>query len=494
MLSAVMFLRAKGKSKALPIAILGAGFSGLGMAIRLKQAGIDSFTIFEAADGIGGTWRDNTYPGCACDVPSHLYSFSFERKADWTRKYSGQAEILEYLEHCVAKYGIAPHLRLSTRIARAVWENDEWVLTSERGEIFRARVVITGTGPLSRPNVPDLPGLDRFRGAAFHSARWDHSYDFRGKRVAVVGTGASAIQFVPEIAKEVEALHLYQRTPPWVVPKPDRAFRDVEKRVLARSALYAWLYRNAVYWSRESFAMGFVVDKRLMTVMEYFAKQHIERSIEDPALRAKVTPSYTLGCKRILISNDYYPALAQGNVSLHTTNVAALDENGVIDGEGTRRDVDAIVFGTGFDATDFLAPMEVVGRDGRDVNAAWKDGAEAYFGMSVAGFPNFFMLVGPNTGLGHNSIVFMIEAQVHYVMQCIERLQREDLRYLDVRTDRQREFNARIQERMKNAVWQSGCKSWYLEQSGKNSTLWPGFTFEYWLRTRRVDRADYVAV
>lgn len=486
----------RGRAADLPIAIIGAGFSGVCMAIQLKKAGIDSFTLLEAADDVGGTWRDNTYPGCACDVPSHLYSYSFEPNPRWSRVYGEQPEIWGYLRRCIDRYGLRPHLRFNTEVTRATFDEPSgaWRLETAGGEAITARVVVSGTGPLSRPSIPDLPGLARFQGKTFHSARWDHAYDLRGKRVAVVGTGASAIQFVPQIARDVERLHLFQRTPPWVLPKLDRPITEREKRIFERLPPVEKLYRYLLYWLMELRGVGFVKEPRVLRFLERFAHQHIREKIEDPELRRLVTPDYRMGCKRVLISNDYYPALNRPNVEVITSGIAGIDERAVISRDGVRREVDAIILGTGFDVAGLLAPMRVHGLEGKELTETWRSGAEAYYGLAVSGFPNLFLLLGPNSGLGHNSIIFMIEAQVHYIMDCLRLMREKDLRYLDVLPGAQREHNDQIQSRMGETIWKTGCQSWYLDERGRNFTLWPGFTVEYWLRTRRMKPGDFRAV
>jgi cation diffusion facilitator CzcD-associated flavoprotein CzcO len=483
------------QQREISIAIIGAGFAGLGMAIQLEQRGIHSYTLFEGASRVGGTWRDNTYPGCACDVPSHLYSFSFERNPDWSHNYSPQPEILAYLERCTDKYGVRSHIRFDTWITKARWDDEAkvWCLESSAGERFVADVLVAGTGPLRTPSIPEIPGLDTFPGEVMHSARWSHDYDFAGKRVASVGTGASAIQFVPELAKEVDRLHLFQRTPAWVMPRIDGAFPEAWKARFRKYPALTFGFRNFIYWAAEGLGTGFFVDTRVNRWRERIATKHMASVITDPALREKLTPDYVMGCKRVLFSNDYYPALARDNVEVISSGVERVEGSAVVATDGTRREVDAIVFGTGFAVTEFLAPLEVKGRGGLDLNEAWRDGAEAYYGMTVSGFPNAFILVGPNTGLGHNSIVFMIEAQVHYVIQCIERLRARELASIEVRPAAQRQFNQRIQERLQDVVWNTGgCVSWYLDENGKNVTLWPGYTTEYWLRTRRPQWSAYL--
>jgi cation diffusion facilitator CzcD-associated flavoprotein CzcO len=476
------------------IAIIGTGFAGLCMGIRLKQVGLDSFTILERAEAIGGTWRDNTYPGAACDVPSHLYSFSFEPNPRWTRQFAPQAEILDYLEHCTDKYGLRPHLRFNSPVTAARFDERAggWLLQVGGGQELRADIVISGTGGLSRPSRPSIPGLAGFQGKVFHSARWDHGYALEGKTVALIGTGASAIQIVPEIAPRVKQLHLFQRTPPWILPKEDRAIGERERKLYQALPLAQWLHRQAIYWRLESRAPFFTTTPGVLKLAGRLASRFLERSIPDPVLRAKLTPDYTLGCKRVLLSDDYYPALLRPNVELVTDGIQEVVRDGLRTKDGTVRPVDAIIFATGFQAAEAVAPFPIQGRGGLDLEEAWRTNAEAYLGAAVAGMPNFFFIVGPNTGLGHSSMVFMIESQVQYVLECIQAIRREGLGYLEVRQDVQERFNRRLQERLGRSVWSTGgCVSWYTTSSGKNTTLWPGFTFEFRLRTRRPDLADY---
>ena len=476
------------------VLIVGSGFAGLCMAIQLRRAGNDSFVILERAADIGGTWRDNTYPGCACDIPSHLYSFSFECHSEWTRMYPTQAEIWNYLKQCVEKYKLSPAIRFESDARQVVFDEDAhlWRVKTADGAVFIARSVVLAMGPLSQPAYPELPGLQRFRGRAFHSAEWDHSYDLRGKRVAVIGTGASAIQFIPQIAPEVAELHVFQRTAPWIAPKMDRPIGGWERRLFRCTPGYMRLFRDLLYWRQEVLAVGFTGNLKFMKRIERFARRHIAKSLSDPALREKATPDYLIGCKRILISNDYYPALGRPNVELITEAITEVREHSVVTADGQERAVDALIYGTGFRATDPLTNVRIIGRNSVDLSDAWRDGLSAYFGMTVAGYPNLFMLVGPNTGLGHNSIVFMIEAQVNYIMKCLELLREKGAAAMELRPDVQAEFNRDLQEKMKRTVWASGCKSWYLDANGKNTTLWPGFSFQYWMETRKVLPKDYV--
>jgi cation diffusion facilitator CzcD-associated flavoprotein CzcO len=478
-----------GQTADLDVAIIGAGFSGLCMAIKLKQAGYKSFKIFEKAGDLGGTWRDNRYPGCACDVPSHLYSFSFEQNPDWSRSFSPQPEIWRYMKDVANKHDILSHMRFNAGVASATYDESAqlWRLRLKDGETVSARSVVSGIGALHLPAYPKIKGLESFAGSAFHSSDWDESYDLTGKRVAVIGTGASAVQIVPNIADKVAELYLFQRTPAWVLPRQDRAFSDKTKDRFRKRPFLQRLLRNVIYWALESRALGFVYRPKILQAAEKMGRDYIARTIPDPATRAALTPDYAIGCKRILISDDFYPALARPNVELVSTAIREVTPQGIVTEDGKLREVDAIVFATGFRATELLSEMPVTGRGGRTLAADWKDGAQAYYGITVAGYPNFYMLLGPNTGLGHNSIIFMIEAQVRYVMDCL----RWNAGEVEVRGDVQRDFNTTLQAKMGATVWHSGCRSWYLNANGTNSTIWPGFTLSYWWKTRHAKRADF---
>jgi cation diffusion facilitator CzcD-associated flavoprotein CzcO len=478
------------------IAILGAGVAGLCMAIRLKQAGIHSFTIYEKSNQVGGTWRDNTYPGAGCDVPSHLYSFSFEPKFDWSRLFSLQPEIQRYLEHCVGKYDLQPHIRFGVEIAAVRFDEDAavWRLRTTAGEEVRATVVVSGTGQLNRPHVPTIPGLDEFAGTWFHSARWRHDHECAGGRVAVIGNGASAIQFIPPVAQTAKRLTIFQRTANWVIPRNDRAYRPWEQWAFRHVPGFARFHRALIYWRFEMRFFGFFKNSWFGRKMEQHASEYMASHITDRALQDVLTPDYPAGCKRILISDDYYQALAQPNVDVVTEPIARITREGVVTADGSVHPADTIVFATGFETTTFLAPIEFEGLGGRRLSESWKDGAEAYLGVAVSGFPNLFLLYGPNTNLGHNSIIFMIECQVRYVLQCIERLRRGRLAYLDVKPHVQRHFNTALQRRIKNTAWDAGCTSWYKTASGKVTNNWSGFTVEYWWRTRRPDQAAFTEV
>jgi len=486
----------QGGSSASDVLIIGTGFAGLCMAIKLREAGMNDFTVLERAEGPGGTWRDNNYPGCGCDVQSHLYSFSFEPNPEWTRMFARQPEIKAYLEHCVEKYGLAPNIRYGASVVEARFDETAsvWRVLAADGRRFHARFLVSGMGGLSTPAYPDVPGLARFKGRRFHSAEWDHSYDLAGKRVAVIGTGASAIQFVPQIQKQVAKLDLYQRTAPWIMPKADRAISEREREWFRKYPVTQKLVRAGIYALMESRALGFVVYPKLLSFGEKFALSYLERKVKDPVLRAKLTPDFAFGCKRVLISNDYFPALTQPNVEVITIGIREVRANSVVSEDGTERTVDAIIYGTGFKAQDPLPRGAIFGRKGIDLLDAWKDGVEAYLGTTIHGFPNLFMLVGPNTGLGHNSMVYMIESQVHYVMECLKLMRRRGLCEVETRQAVQSKFNLVLQQRHGKTVWTSGCKSWYLDKNGKNTTLWPGFTFEFRAATRKFRPADYTLV
>lgn len=475
------------------VVIIGAGFGGLGMAIKLKAQGQDDIVIIEKGGDVGGCWRDNTYPGAACDVPSHLYSFSFERHYPWSRRFAPQREIFAYQQHCARKYDVYRHMRFNTEVAKASFDEAQgvWAITLTNDETIFARILITATGQLNQPAYPKMPGIHDFKGAHFHSARWDHSVDLKGKTVAVIGTGASAIQFVPEVAKVAGKVMLFQRSAAHVLAKPDRAYSEREHRILKKFPITQTLDRLKIYIANEARVLGFTSLQKAMTLFEWQFKQQLKKFIKDPELREKLTPDYPIGCKRILMSNDYYPALAQDHVEVINQGISEVTATGVVDSEGKHHDVDVIIYGTGFQATDFLTPMTITGRDGIALNDAWKDGAEAYLGITVNGFPNLFMLYGPNTNLGHNSIIYMLESQIHYVQQCIAAIDSQKLRSLEVRSFVQVSFNNIVQSKISDTVWNKGCHSWYKTESGKNTNNWPGFTFNYRRQTDKLDLNDY---
>ncbi|HEX2578053.1 MAG TPA: NAD(P)/FAD-dependent oxidoreductase [Aquihabitans sp.] len=476
------------------IAIIGAGFGGLGMAARLRQAGIETFAIHEKADRIGGTWRDNTYPGAACDVPSHLYSLSFAPKADWTRKFPEQAEILDYLEQVVDDFGLRPHVRFGSEVSSATFDEHAgvWHLAFADGTADTVDVVVSATGQLNRPHTPEVAGLETFAGTAFHSARWDHDHDLTGRDVAVIGIGASAIQFVPEIAERAGTVTLFQRSVNYVAPKPDGEFSDRAKAAFARLPLLRKAYRASIWVRFDARWMLFRKDSAMGRMAQGRFDEGLQQLV-GPLPADAVIPDYPVGCKRLLISNDWYPTLLRPNVQVVTDTVERVEPDAVVAG-GTRYPADTLIFGTGFLSTGFLAPMRVIGRGGVELHEHWVDGAEAHLGLAVAGFPNLFLLYGPNTNLGHNSIVFMLERQIGYVLTCIRALVEDRLAWLDVRPDVQERSNRRLHAALERTVWAASCHSWYKTASGRITNNWSGPTITYWLRTRRPRLDDFERV
>ncbi|HEY6408491.1 MAG TPA: NAD(P)/FAD-dependent oxidoreductase [Ktedonobacteraceae bacterium] len=474
------------------VAILGTGFSGLGMAIRLKQQGQEDFVVLEQAADIGGTWRDNTYPGCACDIPSHLYSFSFALHPDWSRAFSPQSEIQDYLRRCAERFGILPHIRWNCELRNASWNEDDqrWHITTTLGQLT-ADILILGNGPLSEPSLPSISGIERFEGVLFHSARWNHDYDLSGKRVAVIGTGASAIQFVPRIQSRVGHLSLFLRTPPWIIPRQDHPISTWQHTMFRFLPITQRFARARIYWRLEFAALGFVYRPGIMESAARIARRHLASQVANPVLRAKLTPQYAMGCKRILLSDDFYPALSQPNVEVITDRIREVRANSIVTEDGKEREIDTIICGTGFHVTDSQLPQYIHGRDGHSLTDSWHAGPRAYYGTTISGYPNLFLLIGPNTGLGHNSMVFMIESQITYILDCLRTMDRRYLRTVEVLPEIQESFNTEMQQRMRGTVWTSGCASWYLDANGHNTTLWPGFTFEFRRRTRHFDPQHY---
>jgi len=473
--------------------IVGTGFAGLAMAIRLRAAGFTDFLIIEKAPDVGGTWRDNTYPGCACDIPSHLYSLSFAQKADWSRLYPLQPELLAYTRGVADTYRLRPKIRFNTEMVSAAWDEAacRWRVRTTMGTIT-ARILISGIGGLHIPATPKLPGLETFAGAAFHSARWDHAVDLAGKRVAVIGTGASAIQFVPQIAPKAARLDIYQRTPAWVIPKPDRAFSKLEKSLL-KLPLYRAAFRKYLFHYHELRVLAFLGHENAQRLGGKLAVGHLRNQVRDPALRAKLTPNYKIGCKRLMLSNDYYPALQRPNVSVITDGIACVTPHAIIDSAGVERAADAIIFGTGFEVTTAYRHNSITGIAGQDLGALWdKTGMAAYNGIAVAGFPNYFMLLGPHTALGHNSVVIMIEAQVNYIVDALKKLRAAGAAAIDVTAAVQQKFITDLEARLKNTVWQDGgCESWYKDEHGKVTTLWPGSAASYRKAVKTAHLQDY---
>jgi cation diffusion facilitator CzcD-associated flavoprotein CzcO len=475
------------------IIIVGAGFSGIGMAIRLKQSGIEDFIILERAPDVGGAWHFNTYPGCRCDVPSHLYSFSFAPNPNWSNTYSPQPEIRDYLRRCVEEFGIRSHMLNNVEVQAAAWKQDEeqWQIETTAGT-FTASVLISGMGPLTEPKLPEVPGIESFEGKTMHSAQWDHDYELRGKRVASIGTGASAIQYVPLIQEQVEKLYVFQRTAPWIMPHGSRPISDRERSVFQRIPVVQKLIREGVYWSKEALVLGFVKQPRLMGALERLSGWHMRRQVADPSLQAKLAPNYSFGCKRILPSNEWYPALQQPNVELVTGGLREVRQHSVIDSNGREYEVDTIIFGTGFHVADPPVADQVRGSDGRLMREVWEGTPRAYLGTSVPDFPNLFLLLGPNTGLGHSSMVYMIETQIEHVLQAIQAMQRRRAGTIEVRPQVYEEFNQEVDTRMKGTVWETGCTSFYLDATGRNGVLWPDWTWRFRQRATQFDEGAYV--
>lgn len=474
------------------VVVIGAGFGGLGMAIALKQAGIEDFLVLDKAGDLGGTWRDNTYPGAACDVPSSLYSFSF-RPGRWSRRFPPQREILAYLHALADDHGLGPHLRFGAGVAAAEFDerHARWTLTLDDGSTLQAAAVVSAVGQLSQPALPAIAGRTGFAGPSWHSARWDHGAGLTGKRVAVVGTGASAIQFVPEVARVAAHVDVYQRSAPYVLPKPDRPYRATDQLLFASFPLLRKADRLRTFLYGELLTSGFVVSPKLLATPMRLWRRHLAEQVTDPQLRRKCIPDYVMGCKRVLFSNDWYPALARPDVDLVTDPIERIVADGVVTADGVTRPADVIIYGTGFQTLDFLAPMSVTGLGGRQLHEAWRAGAEAYLGIAVSGFPNFFLLYGPNTNLGGNSIIYMLEGQIGYVLGALRALGRERLGWLDVRPEVQREFTAWVDAASRTSVWETGCHSWYTTASGRNTNNWPAQTFRYRRRVRGFDLASY---
>ena len=477
------------------VAIIGAGFGGMVVALRLQRQGHTNFTIYEKADDLGGTWRDNTYPGAACDIPSHLYSISFEPKSDWSRRFPPQQEIFDYMEDVYERRGLHPHTQFETNITELRFDEDHavWRLSTTTEEI-EADVVVVCTGLLNKPYVPEISGLDDFEGAVWHSMEWDHEHDIGGERVAVIGTGASAVQFTPEIAPYAEHTTVFQRTAPWVVPRGDRPYARWRQWMYRFVPGVRRLHRSKIYLRQEMLALGLLGKAGWM--IEAAAKRTtdlLEEQVPDPELRTRITPDYEFGCKRVIVSDDWYPTLNRTDVDLVTAGIERVVADGIVTVDGAHHPADAIALGTGFRTWEIVSPLKLFGRDGLELNDAWSDGAETHLGVCVAGFPNLFMVTGPGTGLGHNSMIFMIEAAANLTVGAIAHLSsRGPGATLDVRPEVATASYTELQARMDSTVWASGCGSWYLDDRGRNELLWPGFTTEYWRKTRRFVPADYL--
>jgi cation diffusion facilitator CzcD-associated flavoprotein CzcO len=487
---------ANGQHRQLSVGIVGAGFGGVGMGIRLQQEGFEDFTIFERGETVGGVWRANTYPGAACDVPSHLYSFSFAPGTRWSRRYAPQPEILDYLEECVENFDLGSRLRLGVEATAASFDSSSgrWTLTTDDGNSHEFDILVTACGQLTRPAIPSIPGAEDFAGAIFHSAEWDHGEDLNGRRVAVIGTGASAIQFVPEVAKQARQLTIYQRSAPWILPKMDREYPRWEQRLFRRFPARVAAARMAMFGFVECATYGFTGKKWLMAPFRAVAERERRARLSDPDLIEKATPDYEIGCKRILFTSDWFPALARDNVELLSGGVERITATGVVGADGVEREADVIIYGTGFQSRNFVAPMEIRGVEGRELGAVWRDAPDAYLGTTVSGFPNMFVMYGPNTNHGSGSVPYTLECQYNYALDAISRIRDGDLRYIDLRPETMAEWNREMAERSKPTVWVTGgCESWYLNENGVNTNNWPGPWLEFRRRTKKINPGEYRA-
>ncbi|MFW0789243.1 flavin-containing monooxygenase [Gordonia sp. CPCC 205333] len=477
------------------VLIIGSGFSGLGMGIELTKQGRSDFIILEKGDEVGGTWRDNTYPGAACDVPTHLYSYSFEPRSNWQRLWSYQPEIFDYLREVAEKYDIYKYLSFGKVAERGRWDDDEmrWHIWTADGQEYVTQFIVSAIGALHIPSIPNLPGIDEFAGRAFHSAQWDHSADLNGKKVAVIGTGASAIQFVPQIVDDVTELQLYQRTPAWVLPRENLEIPRIVRKALERVPGLRRGFRSGLYWGAEAGAYALNNRPALLKVVEIVGKRHIRKQIDDPETRRKLTPNYRPGCKRLLGSNTYYSALNQDKSAVITEGIERVTKTGIVTADGVEREADVIIYGTGFHVTDSFESLDITGRHGADLVTRFRnEGPQALHGISVDGMPNAFFLLGPNTGLGHTSIIFMIESQIRYVSEAIRMVGRRGVDAIVPRSEIQTAYNEQLQQKLSKSVWNTGgCQSWYLDAHGNNRTLWPGYTWKYWLETRHVATEEY---
>ena len=479
--------------KVVEVLIVGAGFAGLGSAIQLRRAGITDIAIVERGSEVGGTWRDNQYPGAACDIPSNLYSFSFAQNPGWSRGYSGSREILEYIKGLARDHDLLPLIRFKHNVEALDFDGGEgvWTVTLSGREPIKARSVVMAQGPLSNAGFPNMRGIETFQGKKIHSARWDHSYDFAGKRVAVIGTGASAVQIIPELVKVADKVKVFQRTPGWVLPRFDFQSPDWAKTLFAKLPVSQTAVREAMYWIHESMALGMIWNTPMTRALELLGNRFREMQVKDAWLRRQLTPDFKIGCKRVLMTNDYYPALQQPNARLVTEPIERVEASGVRTRDGRLHELDALVLATGFDAAEIAPPFPVTGRAGATLADAWHDGPKAYLGSTLPGFPNLFLLVGPNAGLGHNSIVVVIEAQIRYVLDALGQLDRRGARAADLEPAALNAFDREIAARMPRTVWATGCRSWYHTRDGRITTLWPGSTVELRRRTRRFDAQHY---
>lgn len=476
------------------VAIIGSGFGGIATAIRLLQSGITNFVTLEKAQDVGGTWRENQYPGAACDVQSHMYSLSYAPKTDWSKRYAEAPEIFEYIQTLIEQYQLKNYIQFNQKVITTRYDEQhcEWSIQTESGQSIQSQFVIFASGPLHVPQIPKIKGIEKFQGEVFHSASWNHDYDLTDKNVASIGTGGSAIQYIPEIAAQTKHLHVFQRTAAWVIPRDERSYKALDQRLFAKYDWFRKLHRARLYWSNESRVVP-IVQPQMMKAGQKLAELFLKYQVKDKAIAKQLTPDYSMGCKRILVSNKYFPTFNRKNVELVTDAIQEITADSIICKDGTERKIDCLIYGTGFitDPRIYLKSFECFGENGIELKQAWKDGAESYYGISTKGFPNLFQLLGPNTVLGHNSVIFMIESQVNYILQLIQSLQKTKTQAIVVKDEVQDRFNADLQKSFEGTVWQSGCVSWYQQDGGKNFALWPTYTWKYWLQTRTPNPADY---
>ena len=476
------------------VAIIGAGFGGLAMAIRLLQRNIHNFVILEKSNEVGGTWRENQYPGAACDVQSHLYSLSFAPKTDWSKRYAEAPEIFQYIQDVVQQFNLREYCQFNSEVVHTEYHEKEclWHVTLKDGRQISCQYLIFASGPLHVPQIPHIKGIEKFQGKVFHSSQWDHQYDLNGKVVASIGTGGSAIQYIPEIAPQVKQIYVMQRTAAWVIPRDERKYLNVEKKLFKQADWFRKLHRARLYWSNESRAIP-IMQPSVMKYTQKLAEAFIRFQVKDKQLAQKLTPDYIMGCKRILVSNKYFPTFNRDNVELVTDAILELTADSIITKDGKMRKIDCLIYGTGFitDPRIYLQPFSCLGEHGVELKQAWKDGAESYYGISHKGFPNLFQLLGPNTVLAHNSVIFMIEAQVDYILQMMDLVTQSQSNAIVVKDQVQDQFNQDVQDMLNNTVWQSGCVSWYQQDGGKNFALWPTYTWKYWLKTKSLHPSDF---
>ena len=476
------------------VAIIGAGFGGLAMAIRLLQRNIHNFVILEKSNEVGGTWRENQYPGAACDVQSHLYSLSFAPKTDWSKRYAEAPEIFQYIQDVVQQFNLREYCQFNSEVVHTEYHEKGcvWHVALKDGRQLSCQYLVFASGPLHGPQIPHIQGIEKSQGKVFHSSQWDHQYNLNSKVVASIGTGGSAIQYIPEIAPQVKQIYVMQRTAAWVIPRDERKYLNVEKKLFKQADWFRKLHRARLYWSNESRAIP-IMQPSVMKYTQKLAEAFIRFQVKDKQLAQKLTPDYIMGCKRILVSNKYFPTFNRDNVELVTDAIQELTADSIITKDGKMRKIDCLIYGTGFitDPRIYLQPFSCIGEHGVELKQAWKDGAESYYGISHKGFPNLFQLLGPNTVLAHNSVIFMIESQVDYILQMMDLVAQSQSNAIVVKDQVQDQFNHDVQDMLNNTVWQSGCVSWYQQDGGKNFALWPTYTWKYWLKTKSLHPSDF---